>query len=39
MQTGPTYYDDNVGRGTLTRLVIDTKVGLSGVLCSALDVP
>ena len=26
-QTGPSYYDDNVGRGTLTRLVIDTQVG------------
>ena len=27
VQTGPSYYDDNVGRGTLTRLVLDTKVG------------
>lgn len=26
-ETGPSYYDDNEGRGTLTRLVIDTKTG------------
>ncbi|KAL4438663.1 hypothetical protein ABPG77_006267 [Micractinium sp. CCAP 211/92] len=26
-ETGPTYYDDNVGRGTLTRLVLDLRAG------------
>lgn len=26
-ETGPGYYDDNVGRGTLTRLVLDLQAG------------